>query len=338
MEHSIRKLEEKDIPEALVFFGKFIDWIHKGTTESYRQQFKDAYTEGRFREYILDPDLLFLVLRVGGEMEGMLMARITDGVAQIHWVGISPGIQEWGLGKRLLREGIREFRERGCYQAELFCYPKSVRALERFKKMGFKERARIDRSTLGTEVVYMVKELRRTPVRRRTKRIIIAGTAGQGVKLMAEILANILAKLQKEVSLNVIYGPSVRGGEIEAELIYSDEKIRVPFIDRADICLVLAKSGRRWPDAREIIVERGLCEKEDCTNCDFECPNSERVSFARLSTREFGTPFFINMIALGTLMRRIGINLDTVNFSAELPKRFLKENLAAILYGYSYRE
>lgn len=61
----------------------------------------------------------------------------------------------------------------------------------------------------------MVKKITSIPGEHRTKKIILAGEAGQGIKLMAHILANILAKSGKEVALNLVYDAAVRSGNIK---------------------------------------------------------------------------------------------------------------------------
>ena len=78
----------------------------------------------------------------------------------------------------------------------------------------------------------MVRKITPIPEEHRSKKIVLAGEAGQGIKLMAHALANILAKLGKEVALNLVYDATVRGGNIRAEIVYSDEPIEVPFLKK----------------------------------------------------------------------------------------------------------
>lgn len=47
---------------------------------------------------------------------------------------------------------------------------------------------------------------------------------------------------------------------------------------------------------------------------------------------------FINMIALGRLLKYLGINIDDIDLESLLPHMFMKENLEAIRYGYTYRD
>ena len=169
------------------------------------------------------------------------------------------------------------------------------------------------------------------------KKIIFAGEGGQGVKLMAHTLANILAKMGKEVSLNLVYGSAVRGGGITAELVYSDEKIDNPFFDKADLGVCLSRNKEWEINAKELLIEEAACDME-CEGCDLICPVSDRIPFAKISTEEFQSPVFVNMIALGRLLSIIGINIETIDFQSEFPSRFLDENIRAVKYGYTYRD
>jgi Pyruvate/2-oxoacid:ferredoxin oxidoreductase gamma subunit len=128
--------------------------------------------------------------------------------------------------------------------------------------------------------------------------------------------------------MNVLYDATVRGGEITAELIFSDEKIESPFFEKADLCVELARTSKRTFAAERHIREAGIMEGVA----------EERIPFAKEAVEKFGSPLFINMIALGRLLRDIGIPIDKVDFRATLPARFLDENVKAIKYGYTYQD
>lgn len=154
---------------------------------------------------------------------------------------------------------------------------------------------------------------------------------------MAHTLGNILAKMGKEVSLNLIYDAAVRGGEITAELVYSDEKINTPFFDKADIGVCLSRSKNKTINAKELIIEETACDME-CKGCDIVCPVSVRMPFKKISAEEFYSPVFVNMIALGRLLSIIGIKIEKIDFQTEFRSRFLEENTRAVKYGYTYRD
>lgn len=183
----------------------------------------------------------------------------------------------------------------------------------------------------------MVKKITPIPGEHHTKKIILAGEAGQGIKLMAHILASILAKLEKEVALNLIYDATVRGGNIKAEIIYSDEPIEVPFFEEADIALQLSSVLDTTVKAKYVLIESSACGT-DGKKCDLHCPESDRIPFGKIATEYFSSPVFVNMIALGKLLQKIGINIETINFNTVFPSQFFDENIRAIRYGYTYQD
>ena len=117
----------------------------------------------------------------------------------------------------------------------------------------------------------MVRKITPIPEEHRAKKIVLAGEAGQGIKFMAHALADILAKLGKEVSLNLVYDATVRGGNIRAEIVYSDEPIEVPFFEEADIGLQLSKSPDPTVRARHVLIESSACNAE-CKSANSVAP------------------------------------------------------------------
>ncbi|MBW7899196.1 2-oxoglutarate ferredoxin oxidoreductase subunit gamma [Candidatus Brocadiaceae bacterium B188] len=183
----------------------------------------------------------------------------------------------------------------------------------------------------------MVHKIIPVPEEHHTKKIILAGEAGQGIKLMAHALANILAKLGKEISLNLVYDAAVRGGNIHAEIVYSDSPIDVPFFEEADVGLQLSKTPDPSIRAKLMLIESSACGAE-CKKCEIKCPASDRVPFEKLAIEQFNSPIFVNMIALGRLLSKIGINIEKVDFASEFPPQFFNENIKAIRYGYTYKD
>ncbi len=337
MRSEIRNGLERDILETVELFGKVIDEIHKKSSGEVKEQYKAAYTKERLKELIRDKRGIYLVLQVDTKIVGFLFGWMAGGVGNVHWVGVDDSMRGHDFGKLLLKAALNEFRRLDCYKAELFAYPEFPAAIGLFKKLGFVETAFIEKNFFGMSVIYMTKELKEVADSVKTKKIVLAGAAGQGIKLTAQVLADILGKLQKNVSLNVVYGPTVRSGEVEAELVYSDGKIEVPFIEKPDILLLLSKVDVSQYKAKEIIIEKSLLELEEVSS-DITFPETEHISFSKIATEEFGSSRYINMLALGRLLRHIGINIEKINFKSELPPQFLEENIKAIRYGYAYRD
>lgn len=323
----VEKLTLNDIPEVERLFSSIIDELHEGSPANTKDEYKSSYSQDRLKELIFDPDGVYRVLKVEGEIVGFLFGWSKKGVGNIHWMGIRKDHRGQKLSEVLLNSAMDEFKQRGCYQVELFTYPAFPSALGLFKKWGFKEKAYIEQNFFGINVVYMAKDIADASSDTRVKKIVLAGEAGQGIKLIAQVLADILAKLGKNVALNIVYGPSVRSGEVEAQLIYSDDRIDVPFIENPDVLLLLSDIDVSHYKAKEVIME------ETVSGMD-----GQRVSFSKLATDRFGNPLFINMIALGRLLLHMGINMEKVNIRSELPPRFVKENIEALRYGYIHKD
>lgn len=337
MRSEIRKGLEQDISQSVELFGNVVDEIHKKRSDEVKEQYKAAYTKERLKALIRDKRGIYLVLQADTKIVGFLFGWVAGGVGNVHWIGVDNSMRGHDFGKLLLKAALNEFRRRDCYKAELFAYPEVPAAIGLFKKMGFVETAFIEKNFFGISVIYMTKELKKVADSVKTKKIVLAGTAGQGIKLTAQVLADILAKLQMNVSLNVVYGPTVRSGEVEAELVYSDGKIDVPFIEKADILLLLSKVDISQYKAKEIIIESSLLDLKEVSS-DITYPETEHISFSKIASEEFGSSRYINMLALGRLLRHIGINIEKINFQSELPPQFLEENVKAIRYGYAYRD
>jgi len=334
---TIENLKEPDVETAVNLFCSMVDELHAESLEIERLHFKDNYSVEEVKKRLDNKDCIYLVGKEDGRIIGFIFAWISQGVGNIHWMGVAPEYRKKGYGDKLLEEIIKIFENRGCYEAKLFTYPSEKVAYHVFQKHGFKEMAFIDRRFFGVGIILMVRTITPTPEEHRFKKIILAGEGGQGIKLMAHTLANILAKFGKEVTLNLVYDATVRGGNIRAEIVYADDPIDVPFFEEADVALQLSKTPDPMVRAKHVLIESSACHAE-CKRCELRCPASDRIPFEKLAIEQFNSPILVNMIALGRLLSMIGINIETVNFASEFPSQFLDENIKAVRYGYTYKD
>ncbi|MCF6157025.1 MAG: GNAT family N-acetyltransferase [wastewater metagenome] len=337
MVFTVEKLTESDVEATVNLFHSIIDELHAESKEIERLHFKDMYPCEEVRKRVHNRDCIYLVGKEDEKIVGFMFAWVSESTGNIHWMGLAPGYRGKGYGDKILQETLRLFMERGCYEAKLFTYPSERAAYHLFQKHEFQEIAFIDNRFFGINIIFMVRKFTKVPEEYRTKKIILAGEAGQGIKLMAHALANILAKLGKEVSLNLIYDAVVRGGNIRAEIVYSHDTIDIPFFEEADIGLQLSKTPDPAVKAKHILIESSACDAA-CKKCELRCPVSDRIPFEKLAVEQFNSPVFVNMIALGRLLSTIGINIETINFASEFPSQFLVENIKAVRYGYTYRD
>lgn len=72
-----------------------------------------------------------------------------------------------------------------------------------------------------------------------TEEIIIAGFGGQGVLSMGKIMAYSAMMQDMEVSWMPSYGPEMRGGTANVNVIISDERISSPILRSFDTAIIL---------------------------------------------------------------------------------------------------
>jgi len=155
------------------------------------------------------------------------------------------------------------------------------------------------------------------------KKVFISGSGGQGVKLISLILSKILTKSDYNVSLVFDYDSAMRGGGIDASLIYSDERIGSPLIENADIHL-------KFSESREMASKETICQYGFC--------NDRQIDFKEIARNEFGNVIVMNMLGLGVLLKKLDIEIVGLDLKNILPERNLEQNIKAISYGYNLKE
>jgi Pyruvate/2-oxoacid:ferredoxin oxidoreductase gamma subunit len=152
------------------------------------------------------------------------------------------------------------------------------------------------------------------------KKIFISGSGGQGIKLMSFVLSKILSNFNYNVSLMFDYDAAMRGSTIDALLVYSDQIVESPSIEKADIFLKLSKNDENI-EADNLICQKGVCKNDG-------------IDFKGLAKREFGKKLVMNMIATGYLLKKLNLDLKKIDLEDILPDKNKKQNIEAIKYGY----
>jgi 2-oxoglutarate ferredoxin oxidoreductase subunit gamma len=172
------------------------------------------------------------------------------------------------------------------------------------------------------------------------EKIIIAGAGGQGIMLLGKVLAEAAMRENKYVTWLPAYGAEVRGGTAYCMVVISEEEISSPYIDKADILMIM--NGPSLKKFQQRVTNKGIL-----------ITNSSLV-YQRADTkaRQLGQPFtdiasklgnikVANMIALGYYIS-IGniVNKETVlevmrdmapagkQQLVEINKRALEEGMA----------
>jgi Pyruvate/2-oxoacid:ferredoxin oxidoreductase gamma subunit len=161
------------------------------------------------------------------------------------------------------------------------------------------------------------------------KTVVIDGIGGQGVRVIGNTMASLLAVMGYEVTLLFDYDSSVRGGMSEAFLAYDREPISNFVVECADVVVRLADRGPAHLSADYVIADLDLIKPGE---------KGEQIPFLQLGVEKFGRDLFGNMIALGRLLCVCDVDFTDEDLIAALPKKYLEDNIAAIRYGYGLGE
>ena len=276
------------------------------------------------------------VVTADHKIVGFLFGWLFHNVFTIYWIYVEKKYRGKGAVKLLLSHSEAELLSKGCYKIEMYAYAENNRFLNFCQKLGFKKGILIKKSMFGFKIRNIYKYIGLCSSDDKKKTIKIIGEAGQGVKLMSYTLASILTNLGNEVTLNLEYDSAVRSGTISADLIYSDDPIDNPIIDEADVLIKFTRT-RDWFPARDLVIDESLCGTKKL-ECSIKSKKGANYGFQDVAITKFGSKIYINMIALGRILRYIGVNIMLLNIEDLLPPKYVEKNLAAIKYGFNFRD
>lgn len=170
------------------------------------------------------------------------------------------------------------------------------------------------------------------------ERIIIAGSGGQGIVLLAKVLAEAAMLENKFVTCLPSYGAEVRGGTSFCMVVISDSDVGSPFIDKADTLIIMNSPSLKRFEFRLkhkglFITNESLASKS--TNLDAVILS---YPFTDIAAR-LGNLKVSNMVALGCyLAKKKIINVKNVLKAIEkvIPKNhkdLININQQAIFSG-----
>ncbi len=139
-----------------------------------------------------------------------------------------------------------------------------------------------------------------------THEVIMAGFGGQGVMAIGKILAETALKTGKNVSWLPSYGPEMRGGTANCNVIISEEEIGSPIVTSATAALVLnlpslEKFENSIVPEGALLVNSSLINKEASRKDirTYYIPANDIAS-------EIGNSKVANMIMLGAYLEASG--------------------------------
>ena len=140
-----------------------------------------------------------------------------------------------------------------------------------------------------------------------TYKMFFAGSGGQGVLLMGQMIAQAAMLEGKEATFLPSYGPEMRGGTANCTVVVSDKPISCPLIYEADIAVVmnlpsmdkfepLVKPGG-WLFYNESIIDRRPGRNDI---------NAVAVDLSARAA-QLGNDKVANMVMLGEVVRKTGV-------------------------------
>jgi len=332
----VRAAKPEDCPAVNDLMVRLIDEIYGRESEEVRRALKANFTEGALQELCREEHAIIYVVEADGRIAAFLFGWYFRYVFTLYWIYSVKEFRGKGVVKLLLNHAETELRAKGCWKLEMYAYAENNRFLDFCSKLGFKKGVLIEKSMFGFKVQNIYKVIAEPDAEKWETRIKIVGEAGQGVKLLAYTLGQVLTQLGNEVSLSLAYDASVRGGTISADLIYSSRPIENPVIDEADVLIKFTRT-RDWFPAKALVIDESMC-REESLSCSIQTSQGTMYGFEDVAVSLFGSKIYINMIALGRILRYIGINILLLNIKDLLPERAIEKNLEAIKYGFSYRD
>jgi 2-oxoglutarate ferredoxin oxidoreductase subunit gamma len=133
------------------------------------------------------------------------------------------------------------------------------------------------------------------------ERLLIAGSGGQGVLLIARLVASVAVKSIQHVTFFPSYGAEVRGGASSCHVILSSHEIASPLADHFDTMIIMSKES-----ADKFLPHKG----KDCLaviNSSLCCVPVGKSIVAIKATgmaNELGDTCVANFIMLGAYLAR----------------------------------
>ena len=140
--------------------------------------------------------------------------------------------------------------------------------------------------------------------------IVIAGFGGQGLLFSGKVLAYAGLVEGRELSWLPSYGPEMRGGTANCNVILSDIPVGSPIVEHPNVLMVMNEPSL---DKYEAAVVPGGKLFIDSTLITRKINRTDVTAYYVPATKmaaDMGIPTLANMILLGTLIRETGCVKD----------------------------
>ena len=157
--------------------------------------------------------------------------------------------------------------------------------------------------------------------------LMIAGSGGQGVLFIGEVIALAAIKEGKYTTWFPSYGPAMRGGKVNCAVIVSLAEIGSPIAERPDSLIVMNQPSLEFVKNIKpgglLVINKSLVDW-DFSRKDIEVLEVEASAIAQ----ELKFPQIANMVMLGAYLR----NKQTVHIQSAvnaLKEKFSEKKLSA---------
>jgi 2-oxoglutarate ferredoxin oxidoreductase subunit gamma len=173
--------------------------------------------------------------------------------------------------------------------------------------------------------------------------IVIAGFGGQGLLFSGKVLAYAGLMDNRQLSWLPSYGPEMRGGTANCNVILSENPIGSPIVSRPNVLMVMNNPSL---DKYEDLVQPGGKIFLDSSLITRKVKRTDVTCFyvpATQMAKDMGAPGLANMILLGTLVRETGCMADDkleAGLRKVVPARkadMIDLNLKALQLGKDYK-
>ncbi len=149
-------------------------------------------------------------------------------------------------------------------------------------------------------------------------RMFFAGSGGQGTLAIGQMIAKAAMEEGKEVTWLPSYGPEMRGGTANCTVVVSDQPIRCPLIDEADVLVVMNLPSLL--KFEPMVVPDGLL----FVNSDLVPQEPQRADLRirkipiNTEAQQLGSDKAANIVMLGAILAETGlVKKETIVYELE---------------------
>ncbi|NLB56414.1 MAG: 2-oxoacid:ferredoxin oxidoreductase subunit gamma [Lentisphaerae bacterium] len=167
------------------------------------------------------------------------------------------------------------------------------------------------------------------------RRIIIAGSGGQGVMLIGRMLAKTAMNVWNHITFFPAYGAEVRGGTSNCQIVLSSEEISSPLSEMFNCAIIMNQQSLerflpKLTDNCKAIINGSLCEPNPDTRLNY-------IEATHVALR-LGDKRAANFVLLGALLASEKL-VDPAGIESEMQNTFTgNKKKAADLNIIAFRE